>query len=150
MEGEDILIKGLEKASIEDDDEEESVKSDEVFHSDGSFVNFCPCGWGLVKDDVERSDGLCEDCLASVAEVEKTTDVEEGKTLFLDKYIVYNWYKPKDFKIMADWNEERMYAFKQYMIKAVCANDELHSIISEIADNFVKVVEEEEEEEEEK
>lgn len=39
------------------------VESDSVFHSDGTFVNVCStCEMGLVADDVERGDGLCEQC----------------------------------------------------------------------------------------
>lgn len=66
MEAEDILIKGLEKASIEDEaeSEEEEEESEESDKSD----DFCPCGERLEEDEEERKgDGLCEECSNNVA-----------------------------------------------------------------------------------
>lgn len=57
MEGEDIMMMNLEKASVEDDDESEETAVARPY-----VKPLCDCFNVLVKEDKERGDGMCRQC----------------------------------------------------------------------------------------
>ena len=70
---------------------------------------------------------------------------------FLRKFIVPNYYLPEHFEMMKSWSTDKIYAFKEFMVKQICYDDSIiREYVEEVAYEFDNEYVEEDAVEEEK